>query len=377
MTEAPRDALKARIEAFIRASAAESYADSSYAADDRDKLLTDILAWQVEKLAPLARLKASRSVRYPSSSESPDAYPALPTDLFRSMRIASFDTAHDTRVFRTSGTTQGTRGAHVFQDLDLYDLAAETAARFALFPDVSRMRLIVLAPSADELSDSSLSYMLSRFHDWFGTQDDIVAIRNGELDMQRLGDALADATRTCEPVALLGTSFAFVHADDAWQSKQFSLPSGSRIMQTGGFKGRSREVEPDAMRAMLEARYGVPDAFIVAEYGMTELSSQMYETTLRDVLYAKSVSPRRLWVPPWVRALPVHPETCLPVAPGTPGILRIDDAANLDSCVAIQTADLATAALDGIVVQGRDPSAVPRGCSLAMDIALSDGAAHA
>lgn len=366
MSDTTRDALKAQIELLIRACA-----DGAVNEKERDRVLTDVLAWQSTQIPALQRLAASRAAT--RVAESLDAYPGIPTDLFRAIRISTFDNRFDTKIFRTSGTTQGTRGEHAFRDLTLYDLAAETAARYALFPDVKRMRLVVLAPSATELADSSLSYMLSRFHDWFGTAKDVVVIRNGELSMSLLADTLADVARTNEPIALLGTSFAFVHADDAFGNTRFALPKGSRIMQTGGFKGRSRYIPPEEMRAMLSSRYGVEDSFIIAEYGMTELSSQMYETTLRDALYSDAVTPRRLWIPGWVRATPVHAETCAAVPRGEKGILRIDDAANLDSVAAIQTSDIAVTSENGVVVLGRDPTAVPRGCSLAMDIALSDG----
>lgn len=364
MNDATRDALKARIESLIHACS-----DGSVNEKQRDHVLGEVLTWQCSKVPALKRLAASRA----ATTQSLDAYPGLPTDLFRAMRIATFDSGLAKKIFRTSGTTQGTRGEHAFRDLALYDLAAKSAARYALFPDVDRMRLVVLAPSATELADSSLSYMLSRFHEWFGTERDVVVIRNGELDMKLLADALSDIVKSNEPVALLGTSFAFVHADDAFGGTRFALPKGSRIMQTGGFKGRSRYIPPEEMRAMLTSRYGVEDAFIIAEYGMTELSSQMYENTLRDALYASAVTPRRLWIPGWVRATPVDAETCTAVAHGEKGILRIDDAANLDSVASIQTSDIAVSLENGVVVLGRDPTAVPRGCSLAMDIALSDG----
>ena len=150
-------------------------------------------------------------------------------------------------------------------------------------------------------------------------------------------------------------------------------------MQTGGFKGRARAVAPDAMRRALTAAFGVPDPFIVAEYGMTELSSQLYESTLRDALFAAEVGPRRLLAPGWVRATPVDPESLGPVEAGTPGILRIDDLANLDSVCAVQTSDLArsvqaegTGARAGVEVLGRAPDAVPRGCSIAADLALGE-----
>jgi acyl-CoA synthetase (AMP-forming)/AMP-acid ligase II len=169
---------------------------------------------------------------------------------------------------------------------------------------------------------------------------------------------------------MLGASFAFVHADDGLGARRYRLPTGSRIMQTGGFKGRSREVEPEAMLRLLAQRYGIDQRFIVQEYGMTELSSQMYETTLRDAALDHALGPRRLWLPGWLRATLVDPETLAPVRDGHEGLLRIDDLANIDSACAIQTADRARRVDDGIVVLGRALGASARGCSLALDAAL-------
>jgi hypothetical protein len=189
------------------------------------------------------------------------------------------------------------------------------------------------------------------------------------LDLAALRDALGEAEHSGEPVALLGTSFAFVHAEDGLGGRRFALPEGSRVMQTGGYKGRSREVDPGALLEAIGRRYGVPTAFVINEFGATELSSQLYDTTLRDTL-AGNQGVRRLWVPPWVRATPVDPDSLVPLGGDAVGLLRIDDCANLDSVCCIQTSDLARRVEDGIVVLGRAPNATPRGCSLAADQAL-------
>jgi hypothetical protein len=296
--------------------------------------------------------------------------PGVPTDVFRFARVAAHPPHQDLRVFRTSGTTQRERGAHHLRDLALYDRAAQAAARYALFPDLDRMRLCVLAPPGDELPDSSLSYMLERFVAWFGRGDDVYAMRAGRIELSLLCDTLAQAEACRQPLALLGTSFAFVHADDALGERRFALPPGSRIMQTGGFKGRSREVSPRAMLAMLSARYGVPEPFIVSEYDMTELSSQLYETTLRDALLRLPAGPRRLWIPGWVRATAVDAEGLRAVSGEQQGILRIDDLANVDTACAVQTSDVARRLADGLIVLGRAAGATPRGCSIAVDAAL-------
>ena len=356
-----REQLRARILGFI--------ADDSPRKADRDAILCEALRWQREHAAPYAKLCASHGTA--EAPSHPREFPAIPTDIFRYAHVSSFDAAATTRVFRTSGTTNGARGEHSFCDLTLYDAAALRAAKYALFPDVKRMRVLCLTPAPSELRDSSLSYMLGLFVDTVGDVASRFFISNDRIDVDALKLSLARAMEENIPVALLGTSFAFVHADEALAYDRYALPEGSRIMQTGGFKGRSREFSPHEMRAMLSTRYGVPDALIVSEYGMTELSSQMYENTLRDALRHEPTRPRRLWVPPWVRVEIVHPETLAPVPHGEIGILRIDDMANLDSVCALQTADLAREDEYGVELLGRAPGAVPRGCSLAIDEILS------
>jgi hypothetical protein len=362
-----RASLEHRIATFIDACAAGSTDHAT-----RDALLAELSGYQAEHVEPYRRFLAAEP-RRPRAF----ALPALPTDVFRFARVASHAPADDIKTFRTSGTTGEQRGEHVFRDLALYDRAARAAAAYALFPPPARVTLCILAPTEAELPDSSLSYMLARFTEWFGTTSTRYAWRDGRLDVDALITALRRSEYQNEPLALLGTSFAFVHADAALAPLRFQLPVGSRIMQTGGFKGRSRTIEPAAMVEMLRERYAVDPRCIVQEYGMTELSSQLYETPLRAACLNLPPSTRRLWVPSWMRAEPIDPETLEPVQGDAVGLLRIDDLANLDSVCAIQTSDLAQRCEDGVIVLGRAPDAVARGCSLAVDQWLGDGDAHA
>ena len=323
----------------------------------RDALLLELAAYQAEQVAPYGRFWAQRvRGRTPTT---PEALPALPTDAFRYARISSRPPEDDVRRFLSSGTTSESRSLHALADLSLYDAAAEAAARVALFPDVARMPLVLLVPSAEALPDSSLSYMLARFASWFGDASTLYAWPVGPGHMEGLRARLTDLARTGTPVALLGTSFAFVHAVDALAGERFVLPRGSRIMQTGGFKGRARTLSPEAMRTLLHDAFGVDASHIVAEYGMTELSSQLYETTLRW-----PAAPRRLWAPGWVRVSVVDPETLAPLPDGCQGLVRIDDLANLDGVACIQTADLGVLDGHGLTLHGRAADAVARGCSI-------------
>ena len=127
-------------------------------------------------------------------------------------------------------------------------------------------------------------------------------------------------------------------------------------MQTGGFKGRSREVDPEGLRLELARVLCVPATAIIGEYGMTELSSQFYEE-----------EPGQYVEPPWARVVPVHPETLGPLREGEAGIARIDDLLNVDSAFAVLTADRVRRVRGGFDLLGRAPGASPRGCSIAID----------
>jgi hypothetical protein len=331
----------------------------------RDALFAEVHAWQRAHVDVVARIAKA------SGASARDAA-AVPTDVFRFARVAAHPPEDDVRVFLTSGTTSGARGAHHLRDLSLYDRAARAAARHALFPDVGRMRLVLLAPNEREAPDSSLSYMLSRFVDWFGAAESRYCWREGAPDVALLRDTLALAESEQMPVALLGTSLAFAHAEQALGERRFRLSRGSRVMHTGGFKGRASEVDPALLGARLAARYGIDERWIVQEYGMTELSSQMYERSIALAAGGRADAgsgPRAFWVPGWVRATVVDPETLAPVADGEIGLLRIDDLANVDTACAIQTSDLARASDGGVALVGRAAGAVPRGCSLAVEAA--------
>ena len=134
-------------------------------------------------------------------------------------------------------------------------------------------------------------------------------------------------------------------------------------MHTGGFKGRSREVAPAELRAQIATCFSIDPSAVIAEYGMTELSSQFYERSLFD-------PDARLGVfsePPWARVVPVDPETLEPVAEGEVGLAKIVDLMNVDSAVCVLTQDRVRRVPHGFEMLGRAPEASPRGCSIAID----------
>lgn len=332
---ATSDALHLRVARFIDGARDDSF----------ETLALDIARFQAEAVEPVARLWRSMG-----DATSVDTIPAMPCDAFRLRRVAAHPATDDTRCFETSGTTAGASGRHAFRTTATYEKAALGWGRQMLFAGRETMPMIVLASSEQQAPASSLTFMLARFADALGGD------ASWHYDGQRLDvDGVCARVRSqTSPVLVAGTAFAFVFLLDALQDTRLPLPAGSRVMQTGGFKGRSREIAPEALRAMLADVFVIDETEVVGEYGMTELSSQLYQ---RGHTY---------YAPPWVRVTPVAPDTLLPCA--GEGLARIVDLANVDSAVAIQTADRVRLHEDGSVhLLGRAPGATPRGCSLALE----------
>jgi hypothetical protein len=312
--------------------------------------------------------------------------PAVPCDAFRLARLAAHPPEADTRVFRTSGTSLGpaSRGEHPLRTTTTYEAAALAWGARMLWPDRDRLRVLVLAPPLLEAPDSSLGFMLDRFAarlggpaSWHVRGAGASGASGAELDVAGFEQACAEARAAGEPAIVLGTSFAFVHLLEVQPRGSRTLPEGSRAMQTGGFKGRSREVPAEELRQAIAEALGVPPSHVAGEYGMTELSSQLYEGTLAAALGApvtgRGAAPGVYLPPPWVRVAAVDPATLAPVPEGEIGIARIVDLANVDSAVAVQTSDRVRVTERGVELLGRAPGAPPRGCSIAMDQMLEGG----
>jgi hypothetical protein len=136
------------------------------------------------------------------------------------------------------------------------------------------------------------------------------------------------------------------------------FPAGSRVFETGGYKGRSRSIPKAELHQLIEEQLGIPQSHIISEYGMSELSSQGYDRT------AGKNGTRIFQFPPWARAIVISPETRDEVPDGGTGLLRIYDLANVGSILAVQTEDLAIRRGEGFELIGRAAFAEPRGCSL-------------
>lgn len=289
--------------------------------------------------------------------------PAVPINAFKDLTLSCVPPETCARTFMTSGTTRGdVKGRHFHPTMAVYD--ASMLRNFAqhVMQGKTQLRMGILFPNEVLMPNSSLAHYLALALDHFGTPDSAYYLDHTGLRTDALCQALHQAQTTGEPFALLGASYSFVHLMDALQAQgqTFQLPAGSRLLDTGGFKGQSREVPMDAFYDQLSATFGVSRNQCLNMYGMTELSTQFYDAGNQTVPSVKRG-------PHWIRSRLVDPLTGQDVPNGERGILAHTDLANFNSVVTILTEDVGQATADGFVLLGRAEGVQAKGCSMAVD----------
>jgi hypothetical protein len=364
-------------------------------------LALELFALQYDCNASYRLLCQSRGAQ-PDNIKHWTQIPAVPTSAFKEFELSCLPAEARTRVFHSSGTTAQvpSRHFHNAESLALYeDSLWPWFAAHLLDSDTPTLRhsttpvLLSLTPQPALAPHSSLVHMFDtvqrkmgqREESFFGTIGP-----NGEwsVDFEAALAALQRLSAADRPVLLMGTAFSCVHLTDflAARGIQLELPGSSRALETGGYKGRSRDVPKSELYSMITASLGIDPQNIVGEYGMSELSSQGYDKKsmwsartcprfgpTRHVASSESgdISPHStpgsaalFQFPPWARARVVSMETGREVAPGEMGLLQVLDLANVWSVMSVQTADLAVRRAEGFELIGRAALAEPRGCSL-------------
>ena len=302
---------------------------------------------QYEHNMPYRRYWDALGVAPPGESFHWRAAPALPTDCFKETTLPprAFPAEEARRVFLTSGTTRDVRGRHEFTTLDLYETSIREGWRQLGLPAITNPWF--LSPPATTTPESSLGHMFATLGEGFGNR--------WLMDASGV-PALSPLAATTAPAGLFSTSIALFRMME--NHPPIALPAGSWIFETGGPKGLSITLDPTGFHDRIATHFSIPRDRVLNEYSMTELSSQFYrwsgETAHRG--------------PRWTRIRVIDPETHRPAADGRPGYLEIIDLANLGSVAAIRTQDLAIATGENTFqLLGRDPAALPRGCSRAAD----------
>lgn len=347
-----------------------------------DALARELFAVQYVLNQPFQSLCRSRAVS-PDTLRNWTEIPAVPTAAFKELEVTCLPEFARSVVFYSSGTTGASRGRH-FHSLESLAVYRQSALpwfkahvlgedRDAAPEGNEELRdpiggaapaFLALTPPAAVVPHSSLVFMLDAAVREFGARDSVFAGRLDatqawELDGDRVLFALRKSMCANRPLCLLGTAYNFVQLLDflAAGNIRYRLAAGSRILETGGYKGRTRVVPKPELHALLTRHLGIPATRIGCEYGMCELSSQAYDQP--------GGAQRPLSFPPWARVRVVSPENGRAVPDGQPGVITILDLANVGSVAAVQTEDLGIRWPDGrFELLGRIESAEPKGCSL-------------
>ncbi len=268
--------------------------------------------------------------------------PFLPVRFFKSMEVKTGEFEPEA-VFESSGTTGMISSRHLVKYLSLY---RESFTRgFELFyGPASEYCIIGLLPSYLERENSSLVLMVDDLIRQSGHPQSWFYLN----EFDKLAAVLRELESREQKTLLIGVSFALLDF-----AEQYPIPlKHTIIMETGGMKGRRKELIRPELHAVLKAAFSVP--VIHSEYGMTELLSQAYSKG--DGIYH---------CPPWMKILLRDDEDPLRVITSGSGVVNVIDLANIHSCSFIATDDAGKVYPDGsFEILGRVDGSDMRGCSL-------------
>jgi hypothetical protein len=285
--------------------------------------------------------------RNPAAVASLTDIPFLPIEFFKTHEVRTAAAEWQPQEeFLSSGTTLQQRSRHLVREPALY---RENAARIfeQYYGPLTGWTFLALLPSYLEQGNSSLVAMV----DYFARQSGQAQPAFFLHDHAALRAALAEAKQIPDRrVMLIGVSYALL--DFAAAIGPAPELQGLTVLETGGMKGRRREMIREELHQELQQAFGPPG--IHSEYGMTELLSQAY-----------SLGDGRFHCPPPLRVLLREPSDPFSVAEfRTDGAINVIDLANVDSCAFIETKDLARMHPDGsFEVLGRMDNSDVRGCN--------------
>ncbi|MDN3722799.1 acyl transferase [Aequorivita sp. SDUM287046] len=277
-----------------------------------------------------------------SAVKNIEKIPFLPIQFFKNKKIISEKLAAQ-YIFKSSGTTGSNTSNHYVADIRIYEKSFLSAFQ-KQYGNPSDYAILALLPSYLEREGSSLIYMVESLIAKSSNPESGFYLNNTQALIEKLHNLESNGQKTI----LIGVSYALL---DLIEKNQFCLKN-TIVMETGGMKGRRKEMIKKEMHEILKKGFGVQE--IHSEYGMTELLSQAYSTG--NGIFS---------CPPWMKALVRDTEDARTFTIGKTGGLNIIDLANLYSCAFIATQDLGKVFPNGdFEVLGRFDASDIRGCNL-------------
>jgi len=310
--------------------------------NDFNKIALEIFQFQAKNCAVYKEFITLLNINI-SVVKSVNEIPFLPIQFFKSHKIISSKEPVQ-RIFLSSGTTGNTQSKHHITDLSIYEKSF-TKGFENLYGAIENYTVLALLPSYLERDGSSLIYMANYFIEKSNKSKSGFYLNN----LEELHKNLIELDKNNDKILLIGVSFALLDLVEAYK---FDLKN-TIIMETGGMKGRRKELIREELHQVLSNGFGVEK--IHSEYGMTELLSQAY-----------SKGNGIFECPPWMKVLTRDTEDALTILPeGKSGGINVIDLANINSCSFIATQDLGKTYKNGTFeVLGRFDDSDIRGCNL-------------
>jgi len=308
---------------------------------DFTKVALDIFKHQFEKNT-VYRSFCDLLYIHPGDIKTIEEIPFLPIRFFKSHTILS-SSKNIQETFISSGTT-GSTSSHFITDLALYETSFQKGFQ-QFYGNIEEYVVIALLPNYLEQKQSSLVYMVDTLIRSTKNEDSGFYLN----DLDALIQKIIRLEQQGQKTVLIGVSFALL---DLVEKRQFNLKN-TIVMETGGMKGRRKEIIREELHTLLKDGFGVDT--IHSEYGMTELLSQAYSKG-NGIFHC----------PPWMKVLARDTEDPLSIKKThTTGGINIIDLANYHSCSFIATQDLGKVFSDGsFEILGRFDHSDVRGCNL-------------
>lgn len=283
--------------------------------------------------------------------------PAVPSLAFKKFILTTFSVEKAEHAYFTSGTTDHTRKGSIYRDkgaVDLINAANGLLTREYVFPDVDRMKILLMTPSPQMAPGIGMAVGLERVRTEFGTQESTYLITKRGLNVELLLKSLIEADRTVEPIALVGSTTGFIYFFNACEKDgiQFKLPPKSRVCDGGGYMGQFGECSREEYFEKCRRILGVEEHYCINVLGMGEISTNFFDNVLKDYLNGKN-GKRYKVIPPWTRIEVVDINNFHKLPRGETGLLRHYDLINRAMVMAVQTDNLGFKIEEGFEIIGR------------------------
>lgn len=308
--------------------------------EEFERIAMEIFHFQAENTPPYREYIRRIGCKV-SAIERVDDIPFMPISLFKSHRVLAGEEYQ--HIFTSSGTSSQQQSRHFVKSLEIYERSFVESFTMFCYPP-SDVEIFALLPGYLEREGSSLIYMIKHLID---------SSSGGGFylyDYDKLKEDISHRDSS-KKLFLFGVTFALL---DLAQEGKLQLQKGDIVMETGGMKGRGRELPRHELHSILTQSFGVDS--IASEYGMCECLSQAY-----------SMGEGIFTTPPWMKVLLRDTQNPMARAKGR-GAVNIIDLANIYSCSFIQSDDVATQYSDGrFLIEGRLDGSDIRGCNLLIE----------